>query len=66
MKKKEYYKDILEYIEARLELIEALNNASTTKDFYKQQLQFHIVEQRQKEINDWLESEIEGEDNENR
>ena len=62
MKKKEFYKDILIYIESRLALIEALNNAEVTKDFYKKQLQLHIAEQRQKEINRWLEEEVNDKD----
>ena len=62
MKKKEFYKDILIYIESRLALIEALHNAEVTKDFYKKQLQLHIAEQRQKEINKWLEEEVNDKD----
>jgi DNA-binding XRE family transcriptional regulator len=57
MKKSEYYKDILTYIEARLGLIQALQDASETKDHYRRQLYLHIVEQRQQEIDRWLNEE---------
>ena len=58
MKKSEYYKDILAYIEARLGLVQALQDASETKDHYRQQLYLHIVEQRQQEIDRWLNGEV--------
>jgi hypothetical protein len=61
MKKQEYYKDILEYIEARLGLISAIENAKEAKDHYRRQLCLHIVEQRQAEIDRWLNEEIKGE-----
>ena len=59
MKKSEYYKDILTYIEARLGLIQALEDAKETKDHYRRQFYLHIVEQRQQEIDRWLNEEIE-------
>lgn len=59
MKKSEYYKDILTYIEARLGLIQALQDASETKDHYRRQLYLHIAEQRQQEIDRWLNEEVE-------
>ena len=59
MKKSEYYKDILAYIEARLGLVQALQDASETKDHYRQQLYLHIAEQRQQEIDRWLNGEVE-------
>jgi len=57
--KAEYYHDILSYIEARLGLMQALQEASETKDHYRQQLYMHIAEQRQQEISKWLNEEIE-------
>ena len=57
MKNKEKYNEIIKYIETRLDLITALQEASTAKDHNRQQLYLHIVEQRQQEINKWLESE---------
>ena len=59
MKKSECYKDILTYIEARLGLIQALQEASETKDHYRRQLYMHIAEQRQQEIDRWLNEEME-------
>ena len=59
MKKSEYYKDILTYIEARLGLVQALQDASETKDHYRRQLYLHIAEQRQQEIDRWLNEEVE-------
>lgn len=58
MKKREYYKDILTYIEARLQLADAIIEVQTAKDFYKQQLYREIIRQRQEEIDKWLEEEI--------
>lgn len=59
MKKQDYYKDILAYIEARLGLVQALEDASGTKDHYRRQLYLHIVEQRQQEIDRWLNEDVE-------
>ena len=59
MKKSEYYKDILTYIEARLGLVQALQDALETKDHYRRQLYLHIAEQRQQEIDKWLNEEVE-------
>lgn len=56
--KAEYYHDILTYIEARLGLIQALQEASETKDHYRRQLYLHIAEQRQQEIDKWLNEEM--------
>lgn len=58
MKKREYYKDILTYIEARLQLADAIIEVQIAKDFYKQQLYREIIRQRQEEIDKWLEEEI--------
>ena len=58
MKKSEYYKDILTYIEARIGLLTALNEGSETKDYNRRQLYSYIVEQRQNEIDKWLNEEI--------
>ena len=59
MTKAEYYYDILTYIEARLGLIQALEDAKETKDHYRRQLYLHIAEQRQQEIDRWLNEEME-------
>lgn len=59
MKKQDYYKDILTYIEARIGLIQALEDAKETKDHYRRQLYLHIVEQRQQEIDRWLNEDVE-------
>lgn len=59
MKKQDYYKDILTYIEARLGLMQALEDAKETKDHYRRQLYLHIVEQRQQEIDRWLNEDVE-------
>lgn len=59
MKKQDYYKDILTYIEARIGLIQALEDAKETKDHYRRQLYLHIAEQRQQEIDGWLNEEVE-------
>ena len=58
MKKSEYYKDILGYIEARLGLMSAMNEAQTIRDCYRRQLYTHIIEQRQDEIIKWLNEEM--------
>lgn len=58
MKKSEYYKDILEYIEARLGLMSAMDEAKNTRDHYKRQLYMHIMEQGQKEITKWLNEDV--------
>lgn len=59
MRRSEYYKDILTYIETRIGLLTALKNAVDTKDYNRQQLYLHIAEQRQKEIDEWLNKEVE-------
>ena len=58
MTKGEYYKDIIKYIEARLNLMDTMAAAKEIKDHYKQQLYFHMIEQRQQEIDRWLREEI--------
>ena len=58
MKKQELYKDIIKYIEARLNLMDTMAAAKEIKDHYKQQLYFHMIEQRQQEIDKWLKEEI--------
>ena len=58
MKKSEYYKDILEYIEARLGLMSAMDEAKNIRDHYKRQLYIHIIEQRHEEITKWLNEDI--------
>ena len=59
MRQSEYYKDILTYIETRIGLLTALKNAVATKDHNRKQLYLHIAEQRQKEIDEWLNKEVE-------
>lgn len=59
MKNKEKYKDVIQYVEARLALTSALESAKEIKDHYKKQLYLHIVEQRQNEIDAWLNAESE-------
>ena len=58
MKKSEYYKDILKYIEARLGLMSAMDEAQNIRDYHRRQLYMHIIEQRQEEITKWLNEEI--------
>ena len=58
MKKSKYYKDIIEYIEARLGLIDAMECAKQEKEHYRKQLYLHMMEQRQNEIDKWLNEEI--------
>ena len=58
MKKSEYYKDILEYIEARLGLMSAMDEAQNIRDYHRKQLYEHIIEQRQKEITKWLNEDV--------
>lgn len=58
MKKSEYYKDILEYIEARLGLMSAMDEAQNIRDYHKRQLYMYIMEQRQKEITKWLNEDV--------
>lgn len=57
--KAKFYHDILTYIEARLGLLQALQDASEAKDHYRQELYLHIAEQRQQEIGRWLNEEME-------
>lgn len=58
MKKSEYYKDILEYIEARLGLMSAIDEVQNIRDYYKRRLYMHMIEQRQKEITKWLNEDV--------
>ena len=58
MKKSEYYKDIIQYIEARLDLIDALSCACVEKEHSKKEKYLYIVEQRQQEINKWMNEEV--------
>lgn len=58
MKQSEYYKNIIEYIEIRLNLISAIESAKNEKDYYKKQLYLKMVEQRQEELNKWLNKEV--------
>ena len=57
MKRKEKYSDIIEYIETRLALENALIEAAVSKDFYKKEFYKEIAAQRQKEIERWLETD---------
>ena len=58
MKKSEYYKDILFYIEERLGLISAMEAAKEEKEPRRRDLYLHMVEQRQSAINKWLNEEV--------
>ena len=58
MKKSEYYKDILKYIEARLGLMSAIDESQNIRDYHRRQLYMHIIGQRQEEITKWLNEEI--------
>ena len=57
MKNKEYYKDIIEYIELRFSIESALIEINCTKDFYREQLLKHIIEKTQDKVDEWLEQE---------
>lgn len=59
MKKLEYYKDILTYIETRLNLMDTMIAAKEEKDYHKKQLYLYMIEQRQNEIDKWLNEEVE-------
>lgn len=61
MKKSEYYADIIQYIELRLAEIEALEEYKLAKDHYKKQMELHIAQQRRKEIDKWLEDNVDNE-----
>ena len=58
MKKSEYYKDILFYIEERLGLISAMEAAREEKEPRKRDLYLYMVEQRQSAIDKWLNEEV--------
>ena len=58
MKKSEYYKDILFYIEERLGLISALEATKEEKEPRRRDLYLYMVEQRQEAINRWLNEEV--------
>lgn len=58
MKKSEYYKDIIRYIELRLAEIESLEGYRQEKDHYKQQMKLYMARQRRKEIDLWLGEEV--------
>ena len=58
MKKSEYYKDILFYIEERLGLISAMEAAKEEKEPRRRDLYIHMVEQRQNAIDRWFNEEI--------
>lgn len=58
MKKSEYYKDIIQYIELRLAEIEAFEEYKVAKDHCIKQMELHIAQQRRKEIDKWLEEEV--------
>jgi len=55
---KEKYKDIIQYIETRLSMFSTVEVAKTEKDYYKKQLYLHMIEQRQAEIDKWLNEEV--------
>ena len=59
MKKSEYYKDILFYIEERLGLISTMEAAKEEKDPRRRDLYLYMVEQRQQAIDRWLNEEVE-------
>ncbi len=58
MKKSEYYKDILTYIEARLDLISAMESACKERDYHRQQFYLNVVERKQQQINKWLSEDV--------
>lgn len=58
MKKSEYYKDILFYIEERLGLISAMEAAKEEKEPRRRDLYLYMVEQRQNAINRWYNEEV--------
>ena len=58
MKKSEYYKDILFYIEERLGLISAMEAAKEEKEPRRRDLYLYMVEQRQNAIDRWLNEEV--------
>lgn len=58
MKKSEYYKDILFYIEERLGLISAMEAAKEEKEPHRRDLYLYMVEQRQQAIDRWLSEEV--------
>ena len=58
MKKSEYYKDILFYIEERLGLISAMEAAKEEKEPRRRDLYLYMVEQRQNAIDKWFNEEI--------
>lgn len=65
MKKYEYYQDIIKFIDLKLNQLSTMEEIQRTKDFYKKQLYIHMYEQRQKEIDEWLNEEIDDENNRN-
>ena len=58
MKKSEYYKDILFYIEKRLDLISAVEAVKEEKEPSRRDLYLYMVEQKQGAIEKWLDEEI--------
>lgn len=55
--RKNKYSDILEYIEMRLDLMQASNNLSESSNYQEQQKYQYIIEQKQKKIDKWLNEE---------
>ena len=58
MKKSEYYKDIIFYIEERLGLLSAMDAAKEEKEPHRRDLYLYMVEQRQNDIDRWLNEEV--------
>ena len=59
MKKKEYYSDILNYIEMRLDLLNNLDTLEYGKlSPAKADLYQYMIDQCQRNIDNWLESEV--------
>lgn len=58
MNRQEKYEDILDYIEMRLDLMQAANQMSYEKDYHIRQKCLYVVEQKQKQIQKWLNEEV--------
>lgn len=58
MNRQEKYEDILDYIEMRLDLMQAANQMSYEKDYRIRQKCLYVVEQKQKQIQKWLNEEV--------
>ena len=58
MNRQEKYEDILDYIEMRLDLMQVANQMRYEKDYHIRQKCLYIVEQKQKQIQKWLNEEV--------